>query len=106
MHPGRRGQSLLEREYAADNEVADDQDRKVGRRVVGAVVMQRLAAARAAVPDLEISPEQAALAAAGAALREAAQHRAHEIARRPGTCFIFDHDHEISDAGPSRVAAY
>src|SRR5438552_2614496 len=81
MHPGRRGQSLLEREYAADNEVADDQDRKVGRRVV-------------------------ALAAVGAALREAAQHRAHEIARRPGTCSIFDHDHEISDAGPSHVAAY
>src|SRR5439155_17851491 len=82
----------------------DDQDREIGRRVVGAVVMQGLTAHRARVTHLEVPPEQSTLAAAGAALREPTQHRAHEIARRPGYLVISDHELDIGNVGVVAVA--
>ena len=63
MHPGRRRRRALQRQRAADDHVADDQDREVGRRVVGAMMVQLLPAAWAGVPHLEILAEQATLAA-------------------------------------------
>jgi hypothetical protein len=43
--------------------MADNDDREIGRRVVSAVVMQRLGASRTNVGDFQVTPEQSAFAA-------------------------------------------
>ena len=107
VQPGRRGRPLLEGEDAPDDEMADDQDGKVGRRVVGAVVVEGLAARGTGVPGLEVAAEQGPLAALGSALDEAAQHGPRQVARRmAGGGLVFDHGSEISDGGAVRVAAF
>ena len=62
------------------DDVAHDQDRQVGRAVVGAVVEQLLPAGGADARDLEVAVEQPALAAAGAAHGEAAPEGGPELA--------------------------
>jgi hypothetical protein len=54
---------------------------KIGRRVVGPVVVQLLAASRTVVRHLEEAVEQLALAAAGAGREAAASHAADHVAR-------------------------
>ena len=53
--------------------MADDDDGEIGRRVVGAVMVQRLAARGALVGDLEIAAEHGALAASRAGELRASQ---------------------------------
>ena len=57
-----------------------------------ALVVQGLAARRAGIAHLEVLPEQSALAAAGATLRQPTQHRAHKVARGPGYLVVLDHE--------------
>jgi hypothetical protein len=59
----------------AYNEVADDHDGEVRRRVVGAVVVQLLTAMGAGIDDFEIAPEHGALAAGRAFLGRSTQQR-------------------------------
>src|SRR2546421_3066971 len=82
----------------------DDQHGEIGRRVVGAVVMQNLAACRAGVANLEVLPEQPTLAATGTALRQPTQHRVHKVARRPGYLIVSDHELDIGNASTLAVA--
>src|SRR5579883_3003472 len=85
VEPERRlRENILGGEHAGDDDMADDQHGDVGRRVVGALMAQILAACRTARRDFEIGAEQTALAAIRAAPDEAAAHRLAEIARRRG----------------------
>ncbi len=53
----------------------DDEDGQIGRAVIGAVMRQILGAGRAITAHREVTLEQAALPAGGAAPAPAAQHR-------------------------------
>ena len=78
MHPIGRGEGDFDRERQRHHDVADDEDDEIGRRVVGAVMMQILAAGRALIGDFQERAEQLALAAiraAAAQIRGARQHR-------------------------------
>ena len=58
MQPDRCiGPEFLGKEHQASDNMADDDDRHIGRRIVGAVVEKFLAAIRADVVDLEIGAE-------------------------------------------------
>ena len=56
-------------------DMTDDDDHEIGGKIVGAVVMQLLAAMRALVGDLQKGAEHAAFAAGRAAAAKAAPHR-------------------------------
>src|ERR1700735_3499808 len=75
MRPG-----LFRRDHARHDDMADDQHRNIGRRIVGALVMQVLGADRAGVDDFQISAKQAPLAAIRATLHQSAPHREPEVA--------------------------
>jgi hypothetical protein len=67
MHPIRRHKRHFQRQNQRYDDVAEQDDHAVGRHVVGAVMVQCLAAVRARFCDLEKAPEQASLAARRAA---------------------------------------
>ena len=60
--------------------MAHDQDGQIGRAVIGALVVQRLAADGAAFADLEIAAQERAGPAGRAATAPAAQHGGAERA--------------------------
>lgn len=67
VHPVGRRIVGLHRQHGWDQHVSDDQDHDVGREIVGAMMMQLLAARIAAILHLEKGSEHPALAAAGTA---------------------------------------
>ena len=73
MNPDGRMIGHLDGENERDDDVADDQHGKIWRRVVGLMVMQIFAAGRTGIGDLEISVEEPAAAALGAAPEGATQ---------------------------------
>jgi hypothetical protein len=75
VYPERRSVCHLHGEDEAYNDVADDHDGEVRRRVVGAVVVQLLTAMEAGIDDFEIAPEHGALAAGRAFLGRSTQQR-------------------------------
>ena len=91
MHPERRPVGHLHGEHKADHDVADNDDGEIGRRVVGAMMMQGLAAIGAGIGHLEVAPKHGALAAGGALMRRASEQRAEDRARaRRSTLMLGD----------------
>jgi len=88
MQPYRRPEGYFHGKHEADHDVADNDDGEVGRRVVGALVMQCLAAIGAGIGDLEITAEHGAGAAGGAAPRRASQQGAKDWARACRSSFM------------------
>ena len=80
MEPEGRPVGHLDYEHQAHHDVADNDDGEIGRRVVGAVVMQLFAAGGAGVGHLQIAPEHGTAAAGRAAQTRAAQERAENRA--------------------------
>ena len=76
MDPDRQGiVDLFDSEHQGADDMADDQQREIGRRVVRALVKEFLAAHRAGIVDLEIGAKQQAFAAIRAAQTETALDR-------------------------------
>ena len=75
MQPKRRTIGHFHGEQQLEHHMADNDDGEIGRGVVGAMVMQRLAAIWALVGDLQIAAEQSSLAAGRAAKQRAAEDR-------------------------------
>ena len=71
----------LHGEHQADHDVPDNDDGEIGRRVVGAMMMQLLAAMRAGVGHFQITPEHGPNAASRAFVRGTAQHRGKDRPR-------------------------
>ena len=87
VHPERRHQRLLHRQQAADHDVPDDHDGEVGRRIVGALMMQLLAAHRARVVHLQVAvrtahPCRTSGSAARTRAPSPATHRGRDAAHR------------------------
>jgi hypothetical protein len=59
------GPEFLDKDHGGANDVADHEDRHIGRRVVGTLMKQFLAAMRAGVVDLEIGAKHLALPTIG-----------------------------------------
>src|SRR6185437_10348318 len=70
----------LARQDAGEDEMADDDECDIGRRIVGAVVIKLLAAGLATIDDLQIGAEDLAFAAVRAAAVQAPAHRAPDRA--------------------------
>ena len=70
----RRVEELLGEEGPRDQHVADDEDRHIGRRVIGAVARENEAAFRAGVARADIAGKERMGAAFRAALAHPAQH--------------------------------
>lgn len=68
------GPDPFHHEHQRDQEFADDENREIGRRIVGAVVMKFFAALRTLVRDLQIAPEQSLAAAIRAAQAGTQKH--------------------------------
>jgi len=66
MQPERGPVGHLHHEHPADHDVAHDHDGEIRRRVIGAVMVQLLAALGTGVGHLELAPEHGAGAAGGA----------------------------------------
>src|SRR5262249_8025978 len=59
-------------EYERNHHMADDENRHIRRGVVGAMMVELLAADRTAVVDLKVAPKQGALPTVGTSAHEAA----------------------------------
>ena len=70
LKPNRGVPGAVDEEQAADNDVADDEDHEIGRRVIGSLMEERQIAHRAMVVDLEIGFEHRAFAASRTAAME------------------------------------
>lgn len=81
VHPGCRGICALQPQNSADNNVADHNDGEIRGRIIGALVVEILAAGRALIRNLQEAAKQPALAAFGTTQAKPAQHRAPGIAR-------------------------
>ena len=73
--PDRRSDFGFHHQHDRHQDVADDDDHQIGGKIVGAVVMQLLAAVRALVGDLQKGAEHTALAAGRAAPAQPAPQR-------------------------------
>ena len=71
----RQGAGGFEDHEGAEHDVADDHHDEIGGEVVGAVVVEDLAAMLALLDRLDEGGKQTALAAVGAFAEEAARHR-------------------------------
>ncbi len=60
MEPQGRAVGYFHGQHQADHHMANNNDGEIGRRVVGALMMQRLAAMGAIVRDLQKAVEQGA----------------------------------------------
>src|SRR5271170_3560405 len=78
------GPELVGQEDAGADPMGDDQEREIGRRVVGALMAQVLATDLAGVDDLEIRAEQLAPAAGRASAEEPAGDRRAQRTLGPG----------------------
>jgi hypothetical protein len=83
VQPDRRiGPEFLGKKHQASDDMADDQDRQIGRRIVGALMEEFLAAIWAAIIDFEIGAEHLAFATGGAIATQAFADRLPHIARK------------------------
>src|SRR5262245_13049253 len=86
--------------------MADKEDGEVGRRVVGAMVVQRLAAGGALIAHLEVSGEQLPCSATGAALCQSAPKGLHEVAGWPCRVGRVGHALDIDSAAAVRLVTF
>src|SRR5215510_14573760 len=73
----------MQGEDTPDDKMPDNDNRKIGRGVIGAVMMQGFTAVGTCVIDLEVLPKQRTFAALGTALREPPPHGMRYIATWP-----------------------
>jgi len=95
MNPQGRREGALHGQDGGNDDVAENQDGEIGRRIIGAVMVECLAAARAGVLHLEVAPEERALAAGRAAPQGANQHRPPYIAPRTFSALLL-HWHDVT----------
>ena len=67
LNPGGRREPALERQRAAHDKMRDDEDGKIGRGIVRAMVVERLAAGGTMIAHLEVSAKELPCSATGAA---------------------------------------
>src|SRR5262245_6119219 len=75
MQPKRRPVGHLHGEHQANHDMADDDDGEIRRRIIGPVMVQRLATSGAGLSHLEIAAEHGAFAASRAGQPRASQQR-------------------------------
>src|SRR5664279_143584 len=73
---------FLGKKHQASDDMTDDEDRQIGRSIVGPLMEEFFAALRADVVDLEIGAEHPAFAAAGTAAAQSSAARLPCIAGR------------------------
>ena len=98
MKPERPLISQVDPHYRGEDQMAHDQNREIGRRIVGPVMEQIFATGRTAVGDLEIGAIKVTLPASRAPMQSSSRHGGRHRPSRPGVVVA-------SCVHPSRVAS-